>query len=398
MAHHNTPKFFRAGVLLKGVSASSAVNLAPLANNDSVDPMDVSETGTVAGFSTKGGVHTATAWVGGKPVSLGPRRANGISSNGNSIVGWRIVGNLRTAITHAMIFGKKEKDLGTLGGLRSIAYAVNNSGFVVGSAANTFGKDKPFFYDGKKMIDVAPNYEVGKAMAINDVGVLTGDINNHAFVYNSKTKALKALKDGTVRGKAGGESHGLDINNSGQIVGYSWIKIGVGSAATLWDGGVPVDLNTRIPAKSGWNLEYAKAINDKGQILAMGTLNGFQHAALLTPNRAAVSSGTLRVAGSPVADVVSVAVKGSKINVTVNGGTQSFSKSTIKRLSVDLGEGSDTLTIGAGVPAANVYGRGGNDTFKVRNGIKDVLDGGTGADRGQIDKGDTRVSVETLLA
>jgi probable HAF family extracellular repeat protein len=44
-----------------------------------------------------------------------------------------------------------------------------------------------------------------------------------------------------------------------------------------------LDLNNLIPANSGWFLQAANAINDKGQIVGEGTLNGQIEAFLLTP-------------------------------------------------------------------------------------------------------------------
>ena len=43
------------------------------------------------------------------------------------------------------------------------------------------------------------------------------------------------------------------------------------------------DLNSLIPAGSGWVLEAAKAINNAGQIAGFGMINGAEHAFLLSP-------------------------------------------------------------------------------------------------------------------
>ena len=48
------------------------------------------------------------------------------------------------------------------------------------------------------------------------------------------------------------------------------------------------DLNTLIPATSGWHLRTASGINDKGLIIGSGQFQGSQHGYLLTP----VASGT----------------------------------------------------------------------------------------------------------
>jgi hypothetical protein len=45
-----------------------------------------------------------------------------------------------------------------------------------------------------------------------------------------------------------------------------------------------VDLNTLIPANSGWYLQFTASINNAGEIAGQGTINGEVHAFLLTPN------------------------------------------------------------------------------------------------------------------
>jgi probable HAF family extracellular repeat protein len=66
------------------------------------------------------------------------------------------------------------------------------------------------------------------------------------------------------------------------------------------------DLNSLIPADSGWILNSATAINNKGQIVGFGiNPNGVQHAFLPTPTAAApeptsvalLSLGALGLAG-----------------------------------------------------------------------------------------------------
>jgi len=44
-----------------------------------------------------------------------------------------------------------------------------------------------------------------------------------------------------------------------------------------------VDLNTQIPAGSPWYLQFASSINDAGEIVDWGTINGEVHAFLATP-------------------------------------------------------------------------------------------------------------------
>ena len=75
----------------------------------------------------------------------------------------------------------------------------------------------------------------------------------------------------------------IDINQAGDIVGGT-----TAGAAFIYQGGVRTDLNTLLPAGSGWKLEIASGINDRGQIAGTGVIGGVRHAFLLTP--AAVST------------------------------------------------------------------------------------------------------------
>ena len=68
----------------------------------------------------------------------------------------------------------------------------------------------------------------------------------------------------------GGTSSAADaINSLGQIVGYSDIGGGVDSAF-LYSGGNMIDLNTLLPANSGWVLQQGLGINDSGQVVGNG--------------------------------------------------------------------------------------------------------------------------------
>ena len=59
----------------------------------------------------------------------------------------------------------------------------------------------------------------------------------------------------------GGSSYAYGVNDSGEIVGYSYLADG-GQHAFLYDDGTMLDLNSLIPANSGWDLLEAYGIND----------------------------------------------------------------------------------------------------------------------------------------
>jgi probable HAF family extracellular repeat protein len=66
------------------------------------------------------------------------------------------------------------------------------------------------------------------------------------------------------------------VNDSGQIVGNA------GDAshqfAALWQNGTGTDLNSLLPANSGWTLQTATGINDSGLIVGYGLYKGAQTA------------------------------------------------------------------------------------------------------------------------
>ena len=75
------------------------------------------------------------------------------------------------------------------------------------------------------------------------------------------------------------------VGSVGQVVGDVFYSLN-DYRAFVWSPSTGMlDLNTLIPANSGWFLQFASAINDKGQIVGYGTLNGnVQYEAfLLTP-------------------------------------------------------------------------------------------------------------------
>lgn len=99
----------------------------------------------------------------------------------------------------------------------------------------------------------------------------------------------------------GAYSQGESINANGQIVGYSGIAGTATAHAFVTVGGVMTDLNTLLPANSGWVVNKAYGINDNGWITGDGTINGQTHAFLLKTAVPAPPAALVFLAGSVLA-------------------------------------------------------------------------------------------------
>lgn len=215
--------------------------------------------------------------------------AYGINNSGE-VVG---TGYLNSSTFHAFLYsGGKMTDIGPAGSLQASALAINDSGQIVGNYYLTSGKGGQFLYSNGKMTTLpvpAGSSSVG-ALAINDNGEIAGAI------YPSSGGAAHAARYvngvwtdlGTISGAA--SNHGLGINLSGQVVGtavfpqtqYKPPKPGKHVPFISTSGGL-VNLNTLIPAGTGFTLTDALAINDSGQILCDATnASGSEHAVLLS--------------------------------------------------------------------------------------------------------------------
>ena len=182
------------------------------------------------------------------------------------------------------------QNLGTLdGGSISAAYDINDSGQVVGSSngGTSSGQEHAFLYSGGQMQDLGTlGGAFSRASGINDAGQVVGAAgtptgNRRAFLYSGGQ-----MKDlGTLDG--GSSSVANDINNSGQVVGWSTKSNAESNAYPfLYSDGQMHDLNSLIPAGSGWQLFSAEAINSSGQIVGRGSLPGAsgQRAFIATPD------------------------------------------------------------------------------------------------------------------
>ena len=222
--------------------------------------------------------------------------------------------------------------LGTLGGRTSHANAVNDSGQVVGASSPTTASDREhaFVWQHQFMRDLG---SPGSAASSSDAI----DINNRAqiagnwFEPGGPTRAF-LYEDGRMRDldTLGGDSAMVSaLSQAGHVLGvssgpdgrlYNFVFYNGGMAALapaepfmrardinsagdavgaqyIWSGGLRHDLNSLVA--QGWSVRDAVAINDHGQIAAVGCLQGQCNAVVLAPVPEPQVAGLL-LAGLPL--------------------------------------------------------------------------------------------------
>ncbi|MEH2367464.1 DUF3466 family protein [Nostoc sp.] len=179
----------------------------------------------------------------------------------------------------------------TIGTPGTVAYGLNN----LGQAVGILNSGRAFLYENGQTTNLGtlPGDTYSQANDVNDLGQvvgssgLTGVNDSRAFVYSSSA----GLQDlGRLR-PTDLFSTGLGINNLGQVVGFSgtnnnfFAADGNGLRAFLYTDKTLYDLNNLIApsSKGGFTLTAASAINNNGQIVGRGAVNGELHAFLLTP-------------------------------------------------------------------------------------------------------------------
>lgn len=249
----------------------------------------VNDFGQVVGISFNYGdlqVH-AFHWVGGLLTPLGDFSPQGMNSAG------LIVGHQTGFTADNLLVNRAVQwswgvlaDLGTLGGNYSEAYAIDASGRIVGQS---------FLPD-----DMTVRACLWVGGMPHDLGTLAGtagakssaaDINEHGQIVGwSETAAgfphgcLFQIDSGgsvvsrTDIGVLGNNfSYAYGVNAAGVIVGCS------DSRAFRWQNGLMEDINDLIPSGTEWTLARASAINNSGLIVGEGVRFGFQRAVMLTP-------------------------------------------------------------------------------------------------------------------
>lgn len=210
-------------------------------------------------------------------------------------------------------------DLGTLGGDSAQANAINDLGKIVGYAKNSDGYDRATAWNPATggAIEISQLGKECQALDVNNLGNAAGMCSNLLDVYSlalfgssyiknvltgindqNQTVGWAALQGNKTRAfwwQPGVSSNIVldaasdtstkanELNNQGEIVGEATRQNQ--QFAALWDRpqATLANLNDRTSAHCGWNLQSAQDINNKGQIVGHGIVNGQTHAFLLNP-------------------------------------------------------------------------------------------------------------------
>jgi probable HAF family extracellular repeat protein len=241
----------------------------------------------------------------------------GTSSFANRINGTnQVTGAFTTAdgVVHSFFWEKKKwSDLGSLGGSNTQVYGLSESGVVTGQSDISNDPDpvfgiphfRSFTWSKGVLTDLGQifgsdfGYSVGVDGAGRIAGAsdLAGDLTGHAFLWDHGTVTDLSPYDFLT-------SWSSDINSQGDIVG-SWgsndndpadgppvYTILCPCYGIVWHNGQPIRLDDVVDPR--WQLLLGLRINDKGDIVALGSFNGghFQRV-LLKP-----ISGTARSQGA----------------------------------------------------------------------------------------------------
>src|SRR5260221_3728147 len=150
------------------------------------------------------------------------------------------------------------------------ADAINNTGQIAGSCTDSSGNAHLVLWHNGTVTDLGAlgtpgSVTFAQAISINNNGQIAGTV----FTTGVGTSEGFLYSNGTITSL--GSFLAASINDNGVMVG----------GPSIDSGGTVQNLDTLIPARSGYQIQNATAINDDGQIVANTTNN---HALLLIPS------------------------------------------------------------------------------------------------------------------
>lgn len=227
--------------------------------------------------------HGARWPAGGGIVSLGNVEARDINDAGQIVGSQALAG--APGSTHAVrLDGGATTDLGTLGGQSSMAFAISESGWIVGQSFLADGTTvRAFVWRNGSLLalpalggTLSAATDIRGLQAVGSAALANQRLHAVRWTLNAAGALVSTTDLGTLPGAL--SSSAFATNSSGVVVGVS------GAHAFRHDGAM-VDLNSRIAADSGWVLEKATGISDTGVIVGGGKRLGLARAFALVPRR-----------------------------------------------------------------------------------------------------------------
>ena len=226
---------------------------------------------------------------------------NAINSSG------QVVGSFFPSCRCPFITDPNGIGMRSLGGFRDDfegdAVSINSIGQVVGWSRIQFRDEQRAFITGRNGVGMRDlgvlggskvNGSNSVATAINNLGQVVGSSSLkgsdlHAFITEPDGGKMRPV--GTLGGVS---SHAYDINDSGQVVGWSYTNIAKGPVSHAFitgENGVGIfDLNSFVQLENGAQFLTAYANNNRGQILADA-----DRSYLLTPTSVVSSVATVSI-------------------------------------------------------------------------------------------------------
>jgi uncharacterized membrane protein len=271
-------------------SGTGVVDLTPA--NALAQAQGISEGGIAAGFmQNAAGVTEAVRFGAGTPALLGwlPGHVGSLAqdvSDSGIVAGWSV-----TSVGDPVATVWANGQIQAIGGLHSWAFAVSETGDVVGRRYAGVDIEAFRWRNGQVTLlqDLGPNH--AQAVGASPHGRASGSAQSprtgtlHAVVWAPDGTATDLGPFVSPAGTFAAQAN--DVNDAGVAVGMAIIDpVGEIFYAMVWRGGAAEDLNTLIQPGTGWTLYDAQAVNARGEIVGTGLRGGFLsvHSFLLRPD------------------------------------------------------------------------------------------------------------------